>query len=135
MHGLRWSRFRRLHQAGARRSHRQRRARQVPLPQSQEKEALTLPALPRLTDVQWERINPVLPPQKPARGRPAVDHRLVVEGILCVMRTGCSWRSLPEHFGPWQTIVSRYQRWCKDGLWARLLSILQAQEVPIASSA
>jgi transposase len=51
------------------------------------------------------------------------------------MRTGCSWRSLPERFGPWQTLVSRYQRWWKEGLWARILPILQAQEVPIASSA
>jgi transposase len=113
----------------------QRRARQAPLAQSQAKEALTLPALSRLTNALWERIGPLLPPQKPATGRLAIDHRLVVEGIVCVMRTGCSWRSLPERFGPWQTIVSRYQRWCKEGLWARILTILQSQEVPIASSA
>jgi hypothetical protein len=135
MHGLRWSRFRRLHQAGVRRCHRKRRARQAPLAQLQAKEALALPALPRLTDAQWERICPLLPPQKPERGRPAVDHRLVVEGIVLVMRTGCSWRALPERFGPWQTVVGRYRRWCQQGLWARILPILQVQEVPISSSA
>jgi hypothetical protein len=133
--GLRWSRFRRQHQAGARCCHIQRRARQAPLIQAQAQEALPLPGLPRLTDTQWERIRPLLPPQKPARGRPAVDHRLVVEGIVLVMRTGCSWRALPECFGPWQTVVGRYRRWCQEGLWARILPILQAQEVPIASSA
>jgi hypothetical protein len=133
--GLAWSRFRRRHQAGARRGHIQRRARQAPLPDPQGRAAIPLLGLPKLTDVQWERIHPLLPPQKPATGRPAVDHRLVVEGIVLVMQTGCSWRALPERFGPWQTIVSRYRRWCKEGLWAHILPILQSQEVPISSSA
>jgi hypothetical protein len=134
-HRLSWSRFRRQHQAGARRCHRERRARQAPLAHSPAREALPLPGLPSLTDAQWERIGPLLPPQKPARGRPAIDHRLVVEGIVLVMRTGCSWRALPQRFGPWQTVASRYRRWCQEGLWARILPILQSQEVPIASSA
>ncbi len=133
--GLSWSRFRRQHQAGAKHCHIQRRARQAPLIQSQAQEALPLLGLPRLTDAQWERISPLLPPQKPATGRPAVDHRQVVEGIVLVMRTGCSWRALPERFGAWQTVVGRYRRWCQEGLWARILPILQAQDVPIASSA
>lgn len=133
--GLRWSRFRRLHQAAARRCHQQRHASQAPLAPAQPTEALPLLGLPRLTDAQWEQIRPLLPPQKPATGRPAVDHRLVVEGILVVMRTGCSWRALPERFGSWQTVVGRYRRWCQEGLWARILPILQAQEVPITSSA
>lgn len=131
---LKWSRFRRLHQAGAKRCHRERRLHQAPQVVQQTTEAIALLSLPKLTDAQWERICPLLPPQKPATGRPAIDHRLVVEGIVCVMRTGCSWRALPEHFGPWQTIVSRYQRWCKEGLWARVLAILQTPEVPFSSS-
>lgn len=135
MHGLQWSRFRRLHQASARRCHRKRRACQVPLTSSEPKEALPLLGLPRLTDAQWERIRPLLPPQKPVTGRPAIDHRLIVEAMVLVMRTGCSWRALSERFGPWQTVVSRYRRWCKDGLWTRIVAILQTSEVPIASSA
>jgi SRSO17 transposase len=134
-HGLRWSHFRRLHQAGAQRCHRQRRASQAPLTPLQATEALPLLGLPRLTDAQWEQIRPLLPPQKPVTGRPAVDPRLMVEGMVLVMRTGCSWRALPERFGPWQTVVSRYRRWCQEGLWARILPLLQAQEVPITSSA
>lgn len=101
----------------------------------QATEALPLLGLPRLTDAQWEQIRPLLPPQKPVTGRPAVDHRLMVEGMVLVMRTGCSWRALPERFGPWQTVVSRYRRWCQEGLWARILPLLQSQEVPITSSA
>jgi hypothetical protein len=133
--GLRWSRFRREHQAGAKRCHVQRRARQAPLMRTEAPEAIAVPALPRLTEAQWERICPLLPSQKPARGRPAGDHRLILEGIVLVLRTGCPWRALPGRFGPWQTVVGTYRRWCQEGRWARILPILQAQEVPFASSA
>ncbi|MHC2066846.1 transposase [Bremerella sp. T1] len=52
----------------------------------------------RLTDDQWELIAGFFPP--PARtGRPRVDRRMVVDGILWVMRTGAPWRDLPEKFG------------------------------------
>jgi transposase len=43
-----------------------------------------------LTDEQWEKLQPLLPPQKPRTGHPAKDHRTVLEGILCVLRTGSS---------------------------------------------
>jgi Putative transposase of IS4/5 family (DUF4096) len=132
---LSWSRFRRKHQAGARRSHQQRRACQAPLARSNAPQALVLLGLPRLTDGQWEHICPFLPPQRPATGRPAQDHPLVVEGIVYVMRSGCSWRSLPARLGPWQTIASRYQRWCKEGLWEPILAILQTPEGSLPSSA
>lgn len=112
----------------------QRRARQAPLSPSPLPEALRLPGLPTLTDAQWERLRPLLPAQKPPTGRPATDHRLVVEGMLWVVRTGSSWRELPQRFGPWSTVASRYQRWCKAGIWAHILHVLQGQEVPLSSS-
>ena len=66
-------------------------------------------------------------PQKPATGRPANDHRRILEGMLWVMRTGSAWRFLPEHFGPWQTIHSRYQRWGKAGIWQRIVVLLHPE--------
>ena len=53
-----------------------------------------------LTEEQWRKIAPLLPPQKPRRGRPARDHRVVVNAILWVLRTGAPWRDLPERYGP-----------------------------------
>ena len=53
-----------------------------------------------LSDAAWARLRPLLPPQKPRTGRPAKDHRLVVEGILWALRTGAPWRDLPERYGP-----------------------------------
>ena len=130
-----WSRFRRVHQAGARHCHVERRARQAPQIPCSLPEPIRLPGLPALTDAQWEQLRPLLPAQKPPTGRPAIDHRLIVEGMLWVVRTGSSWRELPERFGPWSTVSSRYQRWCKEGIWARIWLVLQGQDVSFFSSA
>lgn len=130
-----WSHFRRVHQAGARRCHVERRAHQAPRAQAQTPDPIRLPGLPALTDAHWEQLRPLLPAQKPQTGRPSIDHRLVIEGMLWVVRTGSSWRELPERFGPWSTVSSRYQRWCKEGIWTRILQVLLVQEIPISSSA
>ena len=122
---LAWSSFRRRHQAVAQRCHAARRARRHP-------SSLGFPSIPvlhsqqlDLTDERWARVSPLLPPQKPETGRPANDHRTILEGICWVIRTGASWREIPECFGPWQTVHTRYQRWRKAGIWQRILDALQ----------
>jgi transposase len=80
-----------------------------------------------LTDQQWQQLQPLLPPQKPTTGRPAKNHRTIINGILWVLRTGAPWRDLPECYGPWPTVASRFYRWRKDGLWDRLLRAVQQQ--------
>src|SRR2546429_8022050 len=80
-----------------------------------------------LTDRQWERLQPLLPPQKPKTGHPAKDHRLVLTGILWVLRTGAPWRDAPPAYGPWQTLSTRFYRWVKAGIWDRILAELQRQ--------
>ncbi len=79
------------------------------------------------TDEQWEKLYPLLPPQKPKVGRPAHNHRLILNGILWILRTGAPWRDLPEHYGPWSTVASRFYRWQKAGIWQRVLCALQQQ--------
>ena len=79
-----------------------------------------------LTDAQRERLAPLLPPQRPATGRPAKDHLTVLDGIPWVLRTGAPWRDLPERYGPWQTVYSRFRRWRNAGAWDRVLAALQA---------
>ncbi len=80
-----------------------------------------------LTDEQWERLKPLLPPQKPKTGRPAHDHRTILNGLLWILRTGAPWRDLPERYGLWRTVASRYYRWCQAGIWDQLLAELQQQ--------
>jgi transposase len=78
-----------------------------------------------LTDEQWERIAALLPPQKPSTGRPAKDHRTIVEAILWIDRTGAPWRDLPQEFGPWQSVATRFYRWVEAGVWDQVLAELQ----------
>ena len=80
-----------------------------------------------LTDEQFARLAPLLPPQKPRTGRPNKDHRPVIEGICWVLRTGAPWRDLPERYGPPGTVSSRFYRWRRDGTWDRILAALQQQ--------
>ena len=61
-----------------------------------------------LTDRQWEALKPHLPAEKPETGRPNVDHRRIIDGILWRERTGAPWRDLPERYGPWSTVYSRF---------------------------
>ncbi len=86
-----------------------------------------LPAMARteLTDAQWERLRPLLPPQKRRTGRPSKNHRTVINGILWVLRTGAPWRDLPERYGSWKTISSRFYRWRSAGVWQQILQKLQ----------
>jgi len=79
-----------------------------------------------LSDEAWARIAPLLPSSDGCRGRPFRDHRQVVEGIVFRFRTGMAWRDLPAEFGPWQTVWKRHHRFCLDGTWDRLLSVVQA---------
>ncbi len=78
-----------------------------------------------LTDVQWERLQPLLPPQKPRTGRPNKNHRTIINGILWVLRTGAPWRDLPVRYGSWKTISSRFYRWQSAGVWQQILQKLQ----------
>lgn len=80
-----------------------------------------------LTDHQWARLWPTLPPQKPVRGRPGVDHRLILNNaILWVLRTGAPGRDLPSRYGPWQTAATRFYCWVKAGVWDRVLAVFQS---------
>ena len=78
-----------------------------------------------LTDAAWGRLAPLLPPQRPRTGRPARDHRIMVNAMLYLSKTGVPWRDLPERYGPWQTVATRFYRWTRSGLWQRILAELQ----------
>lgn len=80
-----------------------------------------------LTNEQWARLAPLLPPQKPTTGRPNVDHRRIINGILWVLRTGAPWEDLPTWYGTRGTVSSRYYRWRQAGIWDRIFAALQAQ--------
>jgi len=81
-----------------------------------------------LTNGMWSKLAPLLPAESGRQGPVAKDNRLMVEGMLWKMRTGCPWRDLPEDFGPWESVYTRFSRWCKAGVWRDVLSELQKDE-------
>jgi transposase len=80
-----------------------------------------VPPLPErhrsLTDAEWERIRPLLPPQMPATGRLRHEHRTVLNGNLSVIGTELSWREMPQEYGNRYRAYKRYRLWCDQGLW------------------
>lgn len=139
-----WSLWRRAHQAVAKRCHSARRSlRQAETsPAALQNSTMQLiDALPEpvhtpvLSDSEWERLRPLMPPQKPPIGRPRSDHRMVLAGILWVIGSDSSWRELPqEEFGPWRTVYSRYRKWRKEGLWQQIAEVLHLSNDAAASS-
>lgn len=64
-----------------------------------------------LTDAQWGRLAPLIPPPNPG-GRPrSVNMRAVVNAIFYRVKTGCQWRTLPHDFPPWGTVAGYYRLW------------------------
>ena len=79
-----------------------------------------------LSNAQWERIAPELPGKVGDPGRSGDDNRLFVEGVLWVARTGAPWRDLPDEFGKWYTVYTRFWRWAQRGVWERIFKHLSA---------
>jgi transposase len=77
-----------------------------------------------LTDEQWERIAPLIPPGKSGqggKGRPSTPPREVLDGILWILRTGPPWKDLPERYPPYQTCHRWFQRWREQEVFERIL--------------
>jgi transposase len=77
------------------------------------------------TDEQWKLIEPALPMQR--RGGRWNDHRQTLDGMLWVLRCGSPWRDMPERYGSWKTVYSRFRRWTDDGTLDKILARLRAR--------
>jgi transposase len=77
--------------------------------------------------VDIEAFDPDPKIRKDGRGRPWRGNREVLEGILWVLRNGCSWSSLPAEYPPYQTCHRRFQQWQKQGVWDKLLKSIARQ--------
>ena len=77
-----------------------------------------------LRDDQRARIEGMLPGRKGSVGRPAGNNRLFVEAVLYRYRAGIPWRDLPERFGDFRVVHTRFSRWAKRGVWKKLFKHL-----------
>ena len=80
-----------------------------------------------LRDDQWERIKHLLPGRSDTVGVTAKDHRLFVEAVLYRYRAGIPWRDLPERFGNWSVVHTRFSRWAKRRVWESIFKHLCAE--------
>lgn len=85
---------------------------------------MTQPQRYALRDDQWERIEKLLPGQEGTVGVTAKNNRLFVDAILYRYRSGIPWRDLPEPFGDFRVVHTRFTRWSKSGVWERVFKVL-----------
>ena len=79
-----------------------------------------------VSEVQWLRIKDLLPGKAGDPGRSGDDNRLFVNGVLWVLRSGAHWHDLPERYGKWKSVHTRFSRWAKAGVWERVFEALTA---------
>jgi len=82
-----------------------------------------------LTDEQWSIVQPLIPKptvRKDRKGRPRVDARSVLNGMLWILWTGAPWKALPSEYPPYQTCHRRMQEWVEDRVFWRILKALAA---------
>ena len=78
-----------------------------------------------LTDFEWSRISKYFPEKEPGTpGRPPKPHRLIVNGIVWIARSGAPWRDLPERFGPWETVYTRFRELVDNGILVQMFKDL-----------
>jgi transposase len=80
-----------------------------------------------LTDAQWARLEPLLPKAKKS-GRPSKwSKRQLFDGIRWRVRVGAPWRDVPDCYGSWQAVYGLFRRWQRAGIWAAIVTGLQAR--------
>ncbi|MDF3604684.1 IS5 family transposase [Paracoccus sp. DMF-8] len=76
-----------------------------------------------LTDAQMARLEPFFPK---SHGKPRVDDRRVLSGIIFINRNGLRWRDAPAAYGPHKTLYNRWKRWSDKGIFAQMMAGLAA---------
>lgn len=77
-----------------------------------------------MTDREWKFFAPFVIATGGKSGRPPADHRLVLDGIFWIARTGAQWRDLLEHSGNWSSVYRQFRRWTLAGVWELMLAAL-----------
>ena len=83
-----------------------------------------------LSERQFARLEPLLPTD--TRGKPRVDDRRVISGIVHVLKSGCRWADAPPVYGPRKTLYNRCVRWAAKGVWTNIIHTRAAADGPPA---
>ena len=80
-----------------------------------------------LSDEEWQKIEPLLPPAKPVGKHREVSLREILNAIFYRADNGTKWRNLPREFPNWQTVYSYYRLWVRLDIWEQINSALVGQ--------
>ena len=84
-----------------------------------------------LSEAQFARLEPYLPTD--TRGKPRVDDRRVISGIVHVLISGGRWKDAPAVYGPRKTLYNRFRRWAAKEIWSNIFYALAATGGPPAA--
>ena len=83
----------------------------------------------QLSDDEWNRIKDLLPAERTGKkGRPAKDNRMIVNAVMWLLHTGAPWRDIPEEYGSWNSVYTRFRRWRERGIWEKVFSSLSKDQ-------
>src|SRR6516164_8503079 len=82
-----------------------------------------------LTDIQWDNIEQLFPPERQPPGRPGrhrtYPRREIVNAVFYLARAGCAWRMLPHDLPPWKTVSYYFYTWRYQGIWQQVHDVLK----------
>lgn len=77
-----------------------------------------------MSDDEWAFFEGYILAVRAPNGRKGVTHRLVLDGVSWIERTGVPWRDLPEEFGKWSSVYRQFRRWTLARLWGHIMDAL-----------
>ena len=82
-----------------------------------------------ISDDEWAFFEGFIRAVRHPNRRKPTNHRLVLDGIFWIARTGTPWWDLPEEFGKWSSVYRQFRRWTLAGLWEGILEALNESGV------
>ena len=84
-----------------------------------------------LSDAQWAKLEPLVDACRPKGKTPLQDLRRTLSAILWRHQNGAKWRAIPAELGPWWRAAQVFIRWARQGVWERLLALVQERRVAL----
>ncbi len=82
-----------------------------------------------MSDEEWAFHERFILAIRAPNGRKPTNHRLVLDGVFWIARTGSPWRDLPEEFGKWSSVYRQFRRWTLAGLWEQIMEALNESRI------
>ena len=82
-----------------------------------------------MSDEEWAFHERFILAVRAPNGRKPLNHRLVLDGIFWIARTGSPWRDLPDEFGKWSSVYRQFRRWTLAGLWEQIMEALNESRI------